>query len=73
MKPSSLIALASFLLLAACGGPGDVGDECFDDGDCVEGLTCHVHAHDDDDEAHDDEAAGLCEDEAGEHDHDDEM
>lgn len=68
MKKINLLAFAGMLALAAC-GKGDVGDECYEDADCADGLECHVEEHEEeghDEEGHEDEA-GVCE-EAGAHD-----
>lgn len=46
MKTSQRLAIVALFTVSACGSPGDVGDECFDDGDCAEGLECHLHEHD---------------------------
>ena len=64
------MAIAGLFALTACGSAGEAGDECFDDGDCAEGLECHVEEHDgheDEDTAHEDEEeehedeGGVCE------------
>jgi hypothetical protein len=74
MKSTLFPSLSTFaaLLLVACGGPAEIGEECFDDGDCAEGLECHIHHdHEEGEEQEEgEEEAGFC-DEPGDHDHED--
>ena len=63
---------AALLFLVACGGPGQEGDVCHDEGDCAEGLECHLHDHGEED---DEEPHGECEahdDDDHDDDHEDE-
>lgn len=61
MKTTHLLFLAASFGLAACGGPGEAGDECLDDGDCAEGLECHMHEHEGEEEGEHEDEHGVCE------------
>ena len=84
MKKNLLLTLFTALTLAACAeSKGEAGDACSSDGDCADGLHCHIEGHDDDadadadadeddhaDEGHDDDhddETGICEEEEDGH------
>ena len=69
MKTNLMATIFSALLLSACADEkGEAGDACSSDGDCAEGLHCHIEGHDDDADAD----ADADEDEHADEGHDDE-
>ena len=61
MRNSMTLAVFGLFALVGCDNLGAEGDSCEVNADCEEGLECHVHEDDGDDEG------GICEAE-----HDDE-
>ena len=64
MKISTILTATAFLSLAACSSLGQAGDACTTDADCEEGLECHVHEHDEEEEGEEhegEEEGGVCE------------
>ena len=63
-----ILAIAA-LGLAACGSAGGVGSECTTDADCAEGLECHMHEHDGEEDGEESDH-GECEEADEDHDDD---
>ena len=63
MQIRFMVAVIGLCALGACGA-GQVGDECFDDGDCAGDLHCHIEEEEEETEEEEEEHehAGVCED-----------